>query len=210
MPSPREILDGLTAIANESRSAAIGWHVLLAMLLLKIADRRRPSNQMVAILLVLPLISVSVLAWASGNPFNGIVFAVLSVALAAVGARLSTDPVRLAPAALALPGSLLVAFAACYPHFVHAESWTAYLYASPLGLVPCPTLAAIAGLALLLNLLESRIWSAIVAAAGVFYGAVGVMRLDVRIDAALLAGALLLGAVALRPTRRGDTTRAHA
>lgn len=41
----------------------------------------RPSNRIVDYLFTAPLLSVSALAWASGNPFNGATFAALALFL---------------------------------------------------------------------------------------------------------------------------------
>ena len=52
----------------------------------------------------------------------------------------------------------------------------------PTGLVPCPTLSIVIGLALIVEGLDSRIWtSVLVGATGVFYGIFGAVRLGVTI-----------------------------
>ena len=63
MPSPSEILDGLTTISNHWRGVAITWHVLLAVLGLGLVTGWRPTERLLAVLLALPLLSVSALAW---------------------------------------------------------------------------------------------------------------------------------------------------
>jgi hypothetical protein len=133
------------------------------------------------------------LAWWSGNAFNAIVFAILAIVVAILLPRRST-PVRLTSSAgRASAGAMLVALAWIYPHFLVTSSWTMYLYASPLGLIPCPTLAAMSGIALLADGFGSRSWAVVLAAASLFYGVIGVFRLGVTLDVALIAGALLLG-----------------
>lgn len=136
MPTSTEILAGLTALANDWRSLAIAWHLFFGAVLLGVVAGWRPSRRLAGVLLAAPLASVSVLAWAAGNPFNGTAFAILSLGLAALAARLRADPIRIGPPALAVPGALLVAFGWVYPHFLQAGSWIAYVYAAPLGLLP--------------------------------------------------------------------------
>ena len=70
-------------------------------------------------------------------------------------------------------------------------SW-AYLIASPLGVIPCPTLAATTGLLFLFNLLNSRRWAVVVGVATLVYGAIGVFRLGVMLDLVLLPASIVL------------------
>jgi hypothetical protein len=138
MPAPWEMLHGLTEIANHARPLAVGWHVSLATGLGAVWLGWRPSRRALALLCALPLVSVSALAWGFDNPFNGTLFALLALTLAALALRLP----RTAPTAPALwqriSGGMLLAFGAVYPHFLSAASPYEYLYAAPLGLVPCP------------------------------------------------------------------------
>jgi len=196
MPSPEAILSLAATTANQHRTLAIGWHVFLGTILVALLAGWRPSNRFAGYLLVAPLLSVSVLAWASGNPFNGAMFAALALLLIGLVMRVSTEPVNVASSLLLLPGALLVAFGWTYPHFLTADHWAAYTYAAPFGLLPCPTLSAVIGLTLVLGMLRSQAWSVTLAAAGFVYGAIGVFALGVTLDYGLLAGATLLGVVA--------------
>ncbi len=82
-------------------------------------------------------------------------------------------------------------------HFLNTTSFLPYLYAAPVGLVPCPTLSITIGAALILGGLESRGWSLVLAGMGIFYAVFGALRLGVTIDFTLLVGALILGAIVL-------------
>jgi hypothetical protein len=124
MPSADTILVGLTAVANQWRPLAIGWHVALAALMLAMLGGWRPSNRAAVGLLTLPLLSVSGMAWASGNPFNGTTFASLALLVAWFAAGLSTEAVRLSSPPVAFSGALLLMFGWTYPHFLAAERWT--------------------------------------------------------------------------------------
>jgi hypothetical protein len=189
MPPSADVLAGLTAIANAWRSVAIAWHVVFAALVCVLVVGWRPSRRLLGICLAAPLATVGVLSWTAGNPFNGTVFAALSVGLAMLAARLPARAIRIAPPALAGPGALLVAFGWVYPHFLQTGEWTSYLYAAPLGLLPCPTLSAVIGLSLIVNLLGSRSWAIALGSAGILFGVIGAVRLEVGVDLILLAGA---------------------
>jgi hypothetical protein len=197
MPSPHEILDGLEAVASDWRTVAIVWHVVLGAGLVALGVGWRPGRRLTGTLLAIPLASVSALAWQSGNPFNGTTFAVIAAALAGVALSLPHAPIRISTPWLVIPGLFLVVFGWVYPHFLQTDSWAPYLYASPLGLIPCPTLSAVTGVALVIGGLGSRSWSLILSGSGVLYGLIGWLRLGVTIDTVLLVGATTLAAAAV-------------
>ena len=190
--APESILAALTQIANGWRGLAFVWHVLLAVLLLKIVAGWRPSSQLLARLLIAPLLSVSLLAWLSGNAFNGSAFAVVAATLLRATTRLSNAPVQLGSRARVASGVAFIVFGWTYPHFLTTNSWTAYLYASPFGLLPCPTLSVVLGITLLVRDCRSSLWTAPLVIAGLLYGAIGVFGLGVPLDWGLLAAAAIL------------------
>jgi hypothetical protein len=190
-----EILAGLTSIANDWRWLAITWHIVLASALVMLFAGWRPSTRLVGYLLVAPLISVSGVAWLSGNPFNGTTFVVLAAVLAWAASRYSAASVQLAALPWVALGAALVMFGWTYPHFLTVDSWATYLYASPFGLLPCPTLSMVIGVTLLAHNLRSPVWSTALAVAGVMYGAVGVFRLGVGLDWTLLFASAALGTI---------------
>ena len=198
MPSAETILTGLTAIANEWRWLAIVWHVLLGALLVTLFAGWRPSSRVMGYVLVAPLLSVSLMAWVSGNPFNGTVFAMLSATLAGAATRFSNAPVQLGSPAWILPSAVVIVYGWTYPHFLRSGSWTTYLFASPFGIVPCPTLSVVTGLTLVFRTVRSNAWSTTLVVAGLVYGAVGVFRLEVQLDWGLLFAAATLTAAWMR------------
>ena len=131
MPSPATILSELTAIANAWRWLAICWHVWLAMLTGLLVAGWRPSARTAGWLVGAPLVSVAIVAWLSGNPFNGAMFAGLAVGLARESVRISNTPVRLASPAWIARGAALIGFGAVYPHFLQVDSPAAYVVAAP-------------------------------------------------------------------------------
>lgn len=204
MPSADEINDGLAQIAANWRWLAALWHVYLALPALGLALGWRPPRAVAGVLLSLPLLSVSALAWTTANPFNGIFFVVAGVASLWIACRLGSKPVETAPRWLVAVGAALVAFGWVYPHFLDTGSFVTYLYAAPTGLIPCPTLAAAVGFTLALRGLDSAAWSGVLGVTGLFYGTLGTAWLGVAIDGFLLLGALLLLLVAVALFRSGS------
>jgi hypothetical protein len=191
MPTSEQILNGLREIANQWQILAVLWHGYFAVLAIGLLLGVRPSKRVAAMLLVLPLFSVSALAWTAANPFNGSLLAVAGIALIAIAMKLPDQHVRIAQSWSVSAGVFLFLFGWVYPHFLDTSSWMLYLYAAPTGLVPCPTLSIVIGLSLMLGGLNSRAWSLGLGAVGLFYGLFGVLRLGVTLDLVLLLGALL-------------------
>jgi hypothetical protein len=195
------VLDLSARIANEAFALAIAWHAVLAILLWRLAVGARPSRRVAATLLALPLASVSSVSLAYGNPFTGIVCAALTIALAALGWRLDDLRAHRGPSWTSAAGVVMMAFGFWYPHFLESRSGWAYLVGAPFGLLPCPTLSFLVGAALLGDGFGGGGWSLLLAAAGFFYGVVGVLWLGVRIDVLLVAGSLALATAAVLPER---------
>ncbi len=208
MPSPEEILGGLREITNHWRMLAILWHVYFGVFALGLILGVRPSKRTAGVLLALPCLSVSAIAWATGNPFNGAFFALAGLALIAVSMKLPRSGVRTASLRMALPGAAMFIFGWLYPHFLDAPSMLTYLHSAPTGLIPCPTLSIIIGLALVLGGLGSRGWSVIIGVTGIFYGLFGAVRLGVAIDWVLLGGAIVIVLFALTGRSRAGFGRA--
>jgi hypothetical protein len=208
MPSSQAILEGLRAIAVNWQGLAFTWHVAFGAGLVALALGWRPDRRLAGALFAIPLASVSALAWFAGNPFNGAAFAVLSAGLAGQAVRLPRGQVGVGVPWLVVAGALLTAFGWVYPHFLETQSQITYLYAAPLGLIPCPTLSALIGVALMIDGLRSRGWSMTLAAGGAVYGVIGWWRLGVNIDVILLAGAVVLGVAAVFRREPAATTPA--
>jgi hypothetical protein len=117
------------------------------------------------------------------------------IALALVGRRGGAAAVSPGGSASSVVGIAAIAFGWAYPHFLAGDP-LAYLYAAPVGLVPCATLAIAIGFTLLGGGLGARWWSLVLAVLGLFYGLFGVFKLGVRVDLALIACSAVLAAVA--------------
>lgn len=179
---------------------AVLWHLYFGVLAVLFISSP-PSKQRIGILLAIPLLSVSLLAWISSNPFNGTIFALFAVALVTVSMLTSAIPAHKSSLTLRILGGSLFLFGWIYPHFLRAPSILSYLHSSPTGLIPCPSLSMIIGLALIFNGLSFS-YSLILGLAGVFYGIFGAFRLRVRIDLVLLIGSLILLSISILRTHK--------
>lgn len=186
MPTSSEILESLELIANKGLAVAIAWHALIGVLALALALGLRPSQRLAATSLSLPLASVSVAAWYYGNPFNGAVLAFSAIALASLATRGSAAPASIDKPWGVTLGFPLVVFGLVYPHFLIAVEPVTYLYAAPVGLLPCPTLALVSGTALGAGGLVGGAWRLTLAMTSAFYALFGLLRLHVWLDAFLL------------------------
>jgi hypothetical protein len=184
MPSRESILANLALIANELVTVAIVWHGVMLIAVLALVFGWRPSRRRAGALLAAPIASAGVVAFAFGNPFNGLLLGALAVALVGLASRLGSERVERGPAAATAIGVAMIAFGWLYPHFLASGPATRYLVAAPTGLIPCPTLSLVIGFALLSGGLGSRAWS-----------------LVLRLDTVLVAGAAALLVVALRLPR---------
>jgi hypothetical protein len=214
IPAASEILSSLATVANGATTLAIVWHVLVFVAFVAVAAGFRPSVRVLAWMSVLPLLSVSVVAYWHEALFNCVVFAAITAGLVFLSPRGEDEKVHRGPAWAVVLGSMLLAFAWTYPHFLAPErSQFAYVYAAPMGLIPCPTLALVAGVTLVTGASTGTRSAVLVAIASLFYGLVGMVKLGVDIDAVLVAGSIGLIALALgrsTSTPRVGTERADA
>ena len=192
MPTTDQILQSVQSIVNGYGIFAIIWHILFYLFLAALMMKWAPSNRVSGLLLCLPLVSVSAFAWLSGNPFNGSTFLVLSVLIFIFSLKASRQAVETSQLIFFIAGVFMIAFGLIYPHFIETDSVLKYFYASPVGLIPCPTLSALNGLALMFNGFGSRSISLTLIIFGLFYGIFGVLKLEVYLDVFLALGAIIL------------------
>jgi len=202
MPTTTQILDDLTAAANQAIPIAIAWHVVLALILLTVVLGRRPAIGSAMMLSAALLLSVAVIAYTTDNPFNAILFALLAVLAAAFALTVPRRPMRTGPDWMSALGIAMMAIGWTYPHFLDGNP-ALYLIAAPLGVVPCATLYMIVGITLVGGGLRHRAWTLALAVLTVAYGVIGVARLGVYLDIFLVAGAagLVVAALRHRPRR---------
>ena len=192
MPKTEEILNGLQKIVNDYSTIAIIWHVIFYALIAALIFRWLPTNRLFGLLICVPILSVAVLAFLSGNPFNGILFSILTVLIIIFGLRASSQPVQTSQIIFMVIGILMIVFGLVYPHFINPDSFLKYLYASPVGLIPCPTLSILIGFLLLYNGFGSQSLTLTFIVFGLFYGIFGVLKLAVYLDIFLVFGTIAL------------------
>jgi hypothetical protein len=192
MPKTEEILNGLQKIVNDYSTIAIIWHVIFYALVAALIFRWLPTNKLFGLLIFVPILSVALLAFLSGNPFNGILFSILAVLIIIFGLRASSQPVQTSQTIFMVIGILMIVFGLVYPHFINSDTFLKYLYASPVGLIPCPTLSILIGFLLLYNGFGSQSLTLTFIIFGLFYGIFGVLKLAVYLDIFLIFGSTAL------------------
>ncbi len=202
MPDAPEILQALRLAANQAIAVAVVWHAIVLGAMFALVAGWMPTRRVAGFSLAAPLASAGIVGFLSGSPFNGIVLSVLALTLLLIAWRFGEQPVQLGGPGAILAGALLLGFGWVYPHFLESRPAVIYLVAAPVGVVPCPTLSLLIGVALLGGGLGSRAFSLTLAAVGLFYGLFGAIRLGVTIDAVLVAGAAVLLCLSLRRSRR--------
>ena len=193
MPTPEQITRLLATMASALAPLAIAWHVAIAAALIAVARGWRPSPRFACILLVAPLISVAFASFVYGNAFNASSFLLLALLVAVLGEGLTHSRVERGPSWSTWLGIAAMTFGLVYPHFVDGP-WYRVLAAAPIGVVPCPTLAFVAGAALLAGGFASRAIPALLAVWVAFYAWFGIVQLGVLLDVGLLGA--LFGLVA--------------
>jgi hypothetical protein len=191
MLKAQEILNGLQNIVNGYSVFAVIWHVIFYALIIALLAKWQPTNRLLGTLMFLPLLSVAILAWISGNPFNGTLFSILSILILIFGLKASTQPINMAQLVYLVIGVLMVVFGLIYPHFID-NSLIKHLYLSPVGLIPCPTLSILIGFVLIFNGFGSQSINLIFIIFGLFYGIFGVLKLAVYVDLVLVFGTITL------------------
>ncbi|MFO7669843.1 MAG: hypothetical protein R6W31_09315 [Bacteroidales bacterium] len=192
MPKSEEILNGLQRIVNDYSTVAIIWHLVVYALIAALIVKWLPSNRMLGMLICIPVLSVAIIAFMSGNPFNGMLFSILAVLAFIFGLKASGQPVQTSHITFMVIGIVMIVFGLVYPHFLNTDSVIKYLYASPVGLIPCPTLSLLIGFLLLYSGFGSQPVSLTFVIFGLFYGVFGVLKLGVYLDIFLVFGSISL------------------
>jgi len=192
MPTSEEILQGLIHISNAYKGMAILWHLIFYLLIAALILNWKPSRSFLSSFLGIPLLSVSLFAWITGNPFNGTIFALSGIILIFWGLKNSGNPVETNRTWSIVFGTVMIIFGLLYPHFLDTDNYFDYLYAAPAGLIPCPTLSTLIGFAILYNGFHSRRWSWLLVVIGLLYGIIGTFRLQVYLDMVLLISSIIL------------------
>jgi len=192
MPTPEEILNGLSLAANKFTTLSIAWHVILLAFLILLFSGRKFNQKIVAAGMAILLLSVGIIAVLVSNPFNAIMFALAALVFGIIYLKFKPVQTGMKWDLVSVAGLVMVLFGFVYPHFLDGAPFYKYLYASPLGLIPCPTLSAFIGFTLMLHGFSSKKWMLVAALFGLFYGIFGVLRLKVYLDIGLIVGSVIL------------------
>mgnify|MGYP001768584324 CR=1 FL=1 len=192
MPTPEEILNGLAAAANRFITVSIAWHIIVLLIIILLMTGRKFNTKHITAGMAILLLSVGIIAVLSSNPFNAIMFALAALLFGIITLKFKPEPVGLKWDLISIAGLLMVIFGFFYPHFLEGPAFYRYIYAAPLGLIPCPTLSVFIGLTLMFHGFGSKKWMLTAALFGLFYGLFGVLRLKVYLDVVLIAGACFL------------------
>lgn len=192
MPPSTQILQTLAELAQQERPLAIVWHGYVLALCAAVLFGWRPRRRLAASLILLPVASVVVMALLTANWFTGVLLAGYLAAAGTIIARMPAMSIQIASRWRVCAAVAVLLFGLSYPHFLGPTVPLQYLYAAPLGIVPCPTLAAAIGASLAVESFGSPAWSLLLIVVGGFYGAFGALRLGVTLDWSLIAAVLLL------------------
>ena len=192
MPTPEEILNGLTLAANNYIWVSIAWHIVILGIIIILVSGRTFNTKHISAGLAIFLLSVGMIAVLVSNPFNAIMFTLAALLFGIFTLQFRPVQVGLSWDLVSIAGLIFLIFGFIYPHFLESRSWISYLYASPMGLIPCPTLSAFIGITLMLKGFGSKKFMLSASLIGLFYGIFGVLRLKVYLDVVLIAGALFM------------------
>lgn len=192
MLKSEDIINGLQSIVNDYSTIAILWHVVFYIMIAALIAKWEPSNKIFGLLISLPLLSVAILAWITGNPFNGTMFLIATILILIFGLKADCQTINYSQLPFMLAGILMIIFGLVYPHFINPDNIFKCLYASPAGLIPCPTLSILIGFTLLYNGFGSQSVTLTLIVLGLFYGIFGVLKLSVYLDLFLLFGTISL------------------
>jgi hypothetical protein len=190
MISSADILNSLQHAVNRFSKVAVIWHVVFYICIVVLISGWDPSNRFFIMLLSLPLLSVALIAWLSGNFFNGLVFTLVTGLFIFSGSKVQGN-LTSSTALFIIEGALMILFGLAYPHFINGKL-IKYFYASPSGILPCPTLSILIGFAFIYNGIGSDVVTITLMILGIFYGLFGMLKLAVQADLVLFIGSLTL------------------
>jgi hypothetical protein len=199
MDSVGDILRHMSAIASSLAPVAIAWHAAIAAAVVALFAGWRPDLRAAWLLLALPPLSVAYSAYAFGDAPRAVSFGALSLLFALAGPHKTEARVHLATPGNAAVGGTLVLFALCYPAFVHG-ALAFRLVAAPVGVLPAPTLALVAGALLAGGGRGSRARCGALAVWTAAYAYIGIAQLGVALDVALVIATFGLAAIATATT----------
>jgi hypothetical protein len=193
MKAPEAIASMLEMVAREAKTYATFVHLLfLAALALGLLVRRL-RNLLFSLFISFISLSAAVFGVAYVIAPNVILFATffLLILRAWLNGKLNFALGTAAPVSLFF-GVLGLVFGFWYLHWVESPVWLNALFASPLGVVNCPTMVTVCGFLCLSQKPRSALLEAAVGIVTLYFGFFGIFRLGAYVDVVLVLCALFL------------------
>ncbi|HUL30930.1 MAG TPA: hypothetical protein VLZ03_10815 [Thermodesulfobacteriota bacterium] len=191
--TPEAITSMLETVAKETRGYAAFVHLLfLAVLGLGLLTARL-RNLLFSLFIAFLSLSATVFAVKYVIAPNVIIFGMFFVLVlhAWLTKQLDFDLKHSAPIDLFF-GIFGLVFGFWYLHWVESPVWLNALFASPLGVVNCPTMVTVCGFLCLSQKPRSALLEAAVGIVTLYFGFFGIFRLGAYVDVALVLCALFL------------------
>jgi hypothetical protein len=192
MPAPHQILEQLTRLATEGRMLGLIWHLALLVGLALVVAKKWESRASLAVAAVFPMFTASLVAFAVGNWVNGLVLDLGALTMVVISRKFTGTPIEIGRPIPFTVGVATMLYAVFYTHFTSIHSWTD-VWMTPIGVLPCPTMALVIGLGLMAGGFRSRAWSLTAAVLGLGYSLFGVFVLKVQWDLGLFAASVVMG-----------------
>ena len=185
--SSEQILAGLKITVETYSGLRVVHHILLPVVLLFFVFFKEKASRLVSLYILLAFLTVFLISLAPiRNVFYLIVFGFLTILAVFEFLNPKNDYSMKDTPKINVIIALVAGFLGFwYPHFV--EGSFKALYASPYGIIPCPTLLVILSFFLVFYPNSNRFFHWVLILVGLFFGFFGFFILKVRIDLALLA-----------------------
>jgi len=193
MKAPEAITSMLETVAREAKPYAAFVHLLfLAVLGLGLLVGRL-RNLLFSLFIAFISLSAAIFGVAYVIAPNVILFATFFVLIlrAWLNGKLNFVFGNTAPVSLCF-GALGLVFGFWYLHWVESPVWLNALFASPLGVVNCPTMVTVCGFLCLSQKPRSALLEAAVGTVTLYFGFFGIFRLGAYVDVVLVLCALFL------------------
>ncbi|MBP2652518.1 MAG: hypothetical protein H6Q73_87 [Firmicutes bacterium] len=181
------ILNYLETVSNQNLWLNFSIHllVIIAVSVILFSGKRNCQHRIVDGVILLLFTSVAVNAVVYGNPFHFITFAFLAIFAILELYKSKNEFYVLNLNVRCIVAITFVIIGFWYPEFVKTTPAALILF-SPAGIIPCPTLLITLGMLTLAYPKVNMTQYTITALLGFCYGLIGVFKLNVSIDVALI------------------------
>jgi len=185
--SSEQILAGLQMTVDTYSGLRVVHHLFLIVVFIFFIFFKEKVSRLVSLYILLAFLTIFLTSLAPiRNIFYLIVFGFLTILAILEFLNPKNDYSMKGAPTINIIIALVAGFLGFwYSHFV--EGYFKALYASPYGVIPCPTLLVILSFFLVFYPYTNRFFHWVLAIVGLFFGFFGLFVLKVRIDLALLA-----------------------